>query len=267
MNEVKTTREIRIGKVTIGGTDVVIIAGPCAVESEQQINEIAPLVKESGASVLRGGAFKPRTSPDSFQGLAGEGLRYLQSAGNKNDIPVVTEVMDAAQIPLLLKHADMLQVGARNMQNFTLLKELGKVDVPVLLKRGLAATLDELLGAAEYIISGGNTNVVLCERGIRTFETRTRATLDLSAIPVLKELTNLPVIVDPSHAAGRPEIIPALSKAAIAAGADGLIIEVHNNPEKALCDGEQAMLPDDFKVLMEDIGAVAQAVGRNLYSF
>ena len=243
---------IDIGGRKIGGGNFQVIAGPCSIESREQITEVAQDVKNSGAHFLRGGAFKPRTSPYAFQGLHEQGLEFLLNAKQATGLPVVTEIMSAEHLPLF-EDVDVIQVGARNMQNFELLKELGKLQKPILLKRGLANTLDELLMSAEYILAGGNENVILCERGIRTFETSTRNTLDISAIPVLKQKTHLPVIVDPSHASGIRSLVEPLSLAAIAAGADGLIIEVHNNPEKALCDGAQSLTPEMFDALMKKI--------------
>lgn len=236
----------------IGGGNFQVIAGPCSIETKEQIIEVAQDVKDAGAHLLRGGAFKPRTSPYAFQGLHEQGLDLLLEAKKATGLPVVTEIMSAAHLPLF-EDVDVIQVGARNMQNFELLKELGKLEKPILLKRGLANTLDELLMSAEYIMAGGNENVILCERGIRTFETSTRNTLDISAIPMLKQKTHLPVIIDPSHAAGIRFMVEPLSLAAIAAGADGLMIEVHNNPEKALCDGAQSLTPQMFSVLMGKI--------------
>ena len=230
----------------IGGGNFQIIAGPCSVESEEQVCEIAKRVKEAGAGLLRGGAFKPRTSPYAFQGLKGDGLRLLVEAKEQTGLPIVSELMNAEHIPMFEEAVDLIQVGARNMQNFELLKELGKVNKPILLKRGLANTIDEMLMSAEYIMAGGNENVILCERGIRTFETRTRNTLDLSAIPVLKKLTHLPIVIDPSHAMGYAHLVKPMAMAATVAGADGLMIEVHNNPAKALCDGPQSLTPDQF---------------------
>ena len=230
----------------IGGGNFQIIAGPCSVESEEQVCEIAKRVKEAGAGLLRGGAFKPRTSPYAFQGLKGDGLRLLMEAKEQTGLPIVSELMNAEHIPMFEEAVDLIQVGARNMQNFELLKELGKINKPILLKRGLANTIDEMLMSAEYIMAGGNENVILCERGIRTFETRTRNTLDLSAIPVLKKLTHLPIIIDPSHAMGYAHLVKPMAMAATVAGADGLMIEVHNNPAKALCDGPQSLTPDQF---------------------
>ncbi|OFY66962.1 MAG: 3-deoxy-7-phosphoheptulonate synthase [Bacteroidetes bacterium RBG_13_43_22] len=255
---------VSVSGVEIGGNEVVVIAGPCAVESSEQLNEIAAASKKGGARILRGGAFKPRTSPYKFQGLGVEGLKLLREISRKTGLPVVTEVMDTRQVDLVAGYADMLQVGSRNMHNYSLLKEVGMVRKPILLKRGMMATIEEFLLAAEYILNQGNTQVVLCERGIRTFETSTRNTLDLSAIPMLKHLTNLPVIVDPSHGTGLRWMVPAMAKAAIAAGADGLIMEIHHKPEEALCDGQQSLYPDDFFCLMNDLKKIAVAVGRDI---
>ncbi len=246
---------IDIGTGRIGGGDFQVIAGPCSVESESQICEIAKSVKASGASMLRGGAFKPRTSPYAFQGMRAEGIRLLLEAKELTGLPIVTEIMDLSQLSLF-EQVDIIQVGARNMQNFELLKELGKTNKPILLKRGLANTLEELLMSAEYIMAGGNERVILCERGIRTFETMTRNTLDLSAIPVLKNLTHLPIIVDPSHATGKSSLVLPMALAAAAAGADGLIIEVHNDPQHALCDGPQSITPDAFDTLMGAVKSI-----------
>ena len=246
---------IKVGNTAIGGGSLTLIAGPCSVESEEQIISVAKSVKASGATILRGGAFKPRTSPYSFQGLRGEGIRLLKLAKEETGLPIVTEIMDASQLDLF-DDVDMIQVGARNMQNFELLKLLGTVDKPILLKRGLSATYEELLMSAEYIMAGGNMNVVLCERGIRTFETYTRNTMDVSAVPVLKKLSHLPVIVDPSHSAGRSALVAPLSCAAVAAGADGLIIEVHNDPEHALCDGPQSLRPEAFESLAKRLQVI-----------
>lgn len=248
---------IKTNEETIGGDKLAVIAGPCSVESESQIIEIAKMVKESGAGFLRGGAFKPRTSPYSFQGLKRQGLELLKLARQETGLPIVTEIMSPDMIDEFAENVDIIQVGARNMQNFELLKELGKIDKPILLKRGLSATIEELIMSAEYIMSEGNENVILCERGIRTFETYTRNTLDLSAIPAIKRLSHLPVIVDPSHAAGMWWMVEPLSKAAVAVGADGLIIEVHNDPEHAKCDGQQSIKPERFKALMEELTVIA----------
>jgi 3-deoxy-7-phosphoheptulonate synthase len=255
---------LKVGSVEIGGPALVIMAGPCSVESVQQIEETARLVSHSGAKIIRGGAFKPRSSPYSFQGMGEEGLRILRAAANKNDLLVVSEVMDQIQIPLLLEYSDILQVGARNMQNFNLLRELGKTRKPILLKRGIAATIEELLLSAEYIMSGGNYEVMLCERGIRTFETTTRNTMDIAAIPVLKRLSHLPVIADPSHGTGKRDYVLAMGRAAIAAGADGLIVEVHPDPDHAISDGAQTLRPEQFQELMKQARAIASAIGRRV---
>jgi len=257
---------IVVNGVRIGGNQVVVAAGPCSVEDQESLIAVAGFVKESGAALLRGGAFKPRTSPYAFQGHGEPALKYLARAREVTGLPVVTEVMDTKDIPLVSKYADILQVGARNMSNFSLLKELGKQPKPILLKRGTASTVTELLMSAEYVLSGGNMNVILCERGIRTFENGTRNTLDLSAVPALKEATHLPVFVDPSHGTGRRQYVEAMSKAAIAAGADGLLVEVHSNPEKALSDGEQSLDPNDFAGLMDGVRRIAEATGKSLRS-
>lgn len=252
------------GGVKVGGKGVVVMAGPCSVESREQIFKIAKYVKDHGATFLRGGAFKPRTSPYSFQGLGEEGLKLLRDAADKYDLLVVTEVMDAAQIPIVEKYADVLQVGARNMQNFTFLKELGKARKPVLLKRGIAATIEEWLMSAEYILSGGNRQVMLCERGIRTFENATRNTMDISAIPVVHKRSHLPILADPSHGTGiRDKVIP-MARAAVAAGADGIMVEVHHDPDHALSDGAQSLFPKQFAQLMKEIRLIAEAIGRTL---
>ncbi len=248
----------------VGGGHFSLMAGPCTVESREQLLATAEAVKSGGASMLRGGAYKPRTSPYSFQGLGGEGLRLLQEAKEQTGLPIVTELMDQRDLDQVLEVADVIQIGARNMQNYSLLAELGRAGRPVLLKRGLAATLEELLMAAEYILKEGNENVILCERGIRTFETATRFTLDIMAVPVLKQMSHLPVIVDPSHAAGRRDLVLPLSLAAAAAGADGIIVEVHNNPETAICDGPQAVPADDFADFAEQVQRVAAVVGNEL---
>jgi len=250
--------------VTIGGKKVIVMAGPCAIESLDLLYEIAREVKKAGATVLRGGAFKPRTSPYSFQGLGEEGLRYLQEVGNSVGLVTVSEVMDSRDVELVAKYVDVLQIGARNMQNFNLLKEVGLTKKPVLLKRGLSSTIKELLMSAEYILSGGNFNVALCERGIRTFEDATRNTLDISAVPVVKQHSHLPIVVDPSHAAGKWNLIAPLSRAAVACGADGLIIEVHSHPEDAKSDGAQSLLPTTFSVLMQELKVFARALGRDI---
>ena len=248
----------------VGGNNLTVIAGPCSVESEAQIVEVAKAVKASGATFLRGGAYKPRTSPYSFQGLEAEGLELLKIARKETGLPIVTEIMDPYTLDKFVEDVDVIQVGARNMQNFALLKQLGQVDKPILLKRGLSATIEEWIMSAEYIMAGGNENVILCERGIRTFESFTRNTLDLSAIPAVKKLSHLPVIVDPSHAAGLSWMVEPLAKAAVAVGADGLIIEVHNDPEHALCDGAQSLRPETFAHLMGELKGIAQIVGRDL---
>jgi len=250
--------------VSIGGDDVVIMAGPCSVESREQIFAVAESVSKSGARFLRGGAFKPRTSPYSFQGLGEEALKLLREAADKNGMLVVTEVMEISQIPMMLQYVDILQVGARNMQNFNLLRELGKIRKPVLLKRGIAATIEELLLSAEYLLAGGNYEVIVCERGIRTFETYTRNTLDISAIPIVKKLSHLPIVADPSHGTGRRDKVAPMGRAAIAAGADGLLIEVHNAPDKALSDGAQSLYPEQFAKLMGELRVIAPAVGRRV---
>ncbi|MFH1441295.1 MAG: 3-deoxy-7-phosphoheptulonate synthase [Candidatus Omnitrophota bacterium] len=256
---------IDLGKgVKIGGNKLVIMAGPCAIENMESLSAIGSEVQKSGAVVLRGGAFKPRTSPYSFQGLGEEGLKYLKEVGDKLGLVTISEVMDTRDVGLVSNYVDILQIGARNMQNFNLLKEVGNTKKPVVLKRGLSATVKDLLMSAEYILAGGNFNVILCERGIRTFEDSTRNTLDISAVPVIKQLSHLPVIVDPSHAAGKWGLVPALSKAAVAGGADGLIIEVHTHPEDALSDGAQSLLPSTFSELLRDLKAVSSAVGREL---
>lgn len=253
---------IKVKDITIGGKEVIVMAGPCVVENEQQIFETARYVKALGVKILRGGAFKPRTSPYSFQGLGEEGLKLLAQAGKETGLAVVTEVMSVNQIELVGKYTDIFQVGARNMQNFVLLKELGKIKKPILLKRGLSATIEELLLSAEYILSQGNYEVILCERGIRTFENYTRNTLDLSAVPALKRLSHLPIIVDPSHATGRWRLVSPMAKAAIAVGADGLLIEVHPDPKSSLSDGAQTLRLDTFTQLMKEIRPIIQAVGR-----
>jgi 3-deoxy-7-phosphoheptulonate synthase len=249
---------------TIGSQEIPIFAGPCSVESRSQIMEVAQAVKEAGANALRGGAFKPRQSPYSFQGLGEEGLEYLAEARSLTGLPVVAEVMTDSQVPVMLKYVDMLQIGARNMQNYNLLRAVGETRIPVLLKRGMSATIDDLLNASEYILAGGNYRVVLCERGIRTFETATRNTTDINAIPVLKSLTHLPVMLDPSHSTGHTGYVSAVARAAVAAGADGIIVEVHQDPAHAFSDGGQSLLPEDFARLVKQIKAVAEAVDRSL---
>ncbi|MBW2983716.1 3-deoxy-7-phosphoheptulonate synthase [Candidatus Woesearchaeota archaeon] len=255
---------IRVNNVLIGGKKLAIMAGPCAVESEEQIINAAISIKKAGAHILRGGAFKPRTSPYSFQGLGGKGLKFLAKARKQTKLPIITEVMDTKEVSLVVKYADILQIGARNMQNFNLLKAVGRTNKPVMLKRGLSATLKEFLMCAEYIMSEGNHKVILCERGIRTFCKYTRNTLDLNIVPVLKKLTHLPVIVDPSHGTGKYDLVEPMSKAAIAAGADGLMIEVHPNPEEAVSDGDQSLKPKHFVDLMKALKPVAKAVGRTI---
>src|SRR5262249_39803362 len=254
---------VLVGRTTVGGGARGMIAGPCAIESAPLLDEIAAKVKAAGANILRGGAFKPRTSPYSFQGLGEEGLRILRDAGQKHDIPTVTEIMDPRQIPLVEKYADMFQIGARNMQNFDLLKEVGQTKKPVLMKRGMSATVKDMLMSAEYILAEGNQYVVLCERGVRSFEDSTRNMLDMSAVPNVKGMSHLPIIVDPSHATGRPDLIPPLACGAIAAGADGVHIEVHSCPEKALSDGPQALLPHMFADLMPRLRELAKVVGKS----
>ncbi|MEG0371157.1 MAG: 3-deoxy-7-phosphoheptulonate synthase [Clostridium sp.] len=255
---------IRVGDAQIGGDKFCLMAGPCSVESESQIVDIARSVKASGATVLRGGAFKPRTSPYSFQGLGMEGLELLKIARKETGLPIITEVMSTSYVEAVAQSADIIQIGARNMQNFDLLKEVGKTRKPVLLKRGLSATIEELLMSAEYIMSEGNDQVILCERGIRTFENFTRNTLDLSAIPAIKKLSHLPVVVDPSHAAGLNWMVEPLSKAAAAVGADGLIIEVHNDPANALCDGKQSIRPEEFESLVKSLRCIAEINGKRI---
>lgn len=250
--------------VKIGGKEIVVMAGPCSVENQDLLVNIAKKVKAAGAKVLRGGAFKPRTSPYAFQGLGEEGLKFLAQARKETGLLIVTELMDIRDVDLVAKYADIIQIGARNMQNFNLLKEVGRIKKPVLLKRGMSATIKELLMSAEYIMSEGNFNIILCERGIRTYEDFTRFTLDINAVPAVKSQSHLPIIVDPSHGTGKWGLVPAVSKAAIAAGADGLIIEVHPNPEEALSDGAQSLYPEKFEELMRDLRKVAEAVGRTL---
>ncbi len=255
---------IDVNGIKIGGKEIVVMAGPCSVESYEQVDIIAKAVKESGAKILRGGAYKPRTSPYSYQGMGLEGLKILHDIGKKYDMPVVSELMDKDHIPQFLKYIDVIQIGARNMQNFALLKELGKLDKPILLKRGFSNTIEEWLMSAEYIMAGGNDKVILCERGIRTFEPYTRNTLDISTVPIVKKVSHLPVIIDPSHAAGKWDLVQSLSLASIAAGADGLIIEVHHQPEKAFSDGAQSLKPKKFDALMKNATAVATAVNKTL---
>jgi 3-deoxy-7-phosphoheptulonate synthase len=256
--------KVKVGSVEIGGSQIMVIAGPCAVESREQLFETARSVKDGAARILRGGAFKPRSSPYKFQGMGEEGLKLLSEVRKETGLPFVTEVMDTRQVELVAEYADMIQIGSRNMQNYPLLKEVGMCKKPILLKRGMMATIEEFLLAAEYILHQGNDQVVLCERGIRTFETSTRNTLDLSAVPMLKNLTHLPVLIDPSHGTGLRWMVPAMAKAAVAVGADGLIIEVHNSPEEALCDGYQSLNLPEFNQLMIDLDKIAQAVCRSI---
>jgi 3-deoxy-7-phosphoheptulonate synthase len=260
----KSDSVVKVGKVRIGAGHLAMIAGPCAVESREGLDRIAAHVKKAGANILRGGAFKPRTSPYAFQGMGEDGLKILRDVGDEHGMPVVTEVMDPRQVALVEKWADMFQVGARNMQNFDLLKEVGQARKPVLLKRGMSATVKDLLMSAEYVLAGGNPDVVLCERGVRSFEDSTRNMLDMSAVPNVKGQSHLPIIVDPSHATGRPDLIPSMAKAAVAAGADGVHVEVHDCPEKALSDGPQALLPDQFLKLMQDVRKLVAAVGAQV---
>ena len=255
---------VRIGDVEIGGERIVVMAGPCSVETREQIERIAGIVAEAGARIIRGGAFKPRSSPYSFQGLGEEGLQMMRQAADRNGLLVISEVMDHIQIPLLAAYSDIFQVGARNMQNYNLLRELGKQRKPVLLKRGISATIEELLLSAEYIMAGGNYEVILCERGIRTFETYTRNTMDISAIPVVKKLSHLPMVGDPSHGTGRRDKVAPMARAAVAAGADGLLIEVHHDPDHALSDGAQSLFPEQFRELMAQLRLIAAAVGRSI---
>ena len=256
---------LELGKgVAVGGTELVVAAGPCAVESAAQINEVAERVAQAGAKLLRGGAFKPRSSPYSFQGLGEEGLELLRKAADKNGLLVVSEVMDPSQVEMMLPYVDVMQVGARNMQNYHLLRALGEISKPVLLKRGMSATIEELLLSAEYIMSGGNYNVILCERGIRTFDTYMRNTMDIAAIPVIKQLSHLPIVADPSHGTGRRDKVAPMARAAVAAGADGLLIEVHPDPERALSDGAQSLYTDQFAHLMDGLRVIATAVGRQI---
>lgn len=255
---------IDVKGIKIGGNNIVVMAGPCSVESYEQVDIIAKAVKKAGAKILRGGAFKPRTSPYAFQGMGLEGLKILRSVGDKYDLPIVSELMDTEHIDEFVKYVDIIQIGARNMQNFALLKRLGKIKTPILLKRGFSNTIEEWLMSAEYIMSGGNENVILCERGIRTFEPYTRNTLDISTVPIVKKLSHLPVIIDPSHAAGKWDLVESLSLASVAAGADGLIIEVHHSPETAMSDGAQSLKPKKFEDLMVKARAVAIAVNKTI---
>jgi 3-deoxy-7-phosphoheptulonate synthase len=255
---------VKVGAIEFGGERVVVMAGPCSVESRVQIERSAEIVAQGGARVIRAGAFKPRSSPYSFQGLGEEGLRLLREAADRHGLAVISEVMDTTQIPLVGEFSDILQVGARNMQNFNLLRELGRQRKPVLLKRGIAATIEELLLSAEYILSGGNYDVILCERGIRTFETYTRNTMDISAIPVVKKLSHLPIVADPSHGTGRRDKVAPMARAAVAAGADGLLVEVHPDPDRALSDGAQSLRPAQFEEMMTQLKMIASAVGRSI---
>ncbi len=255
---------VTVGDVRIGGDEVIVMAGPCSAESEPQVRAAAAAVKRAGAKFFRGGAFKPRSSPYSFQGLGEEGLRMLRGASDRHNLKLVSEVMDISQLELIQRYADILQVGARNMQNFTLLRELGHARKPVLIKRGISATIEEWLLSAEYVLSGGNEDVILCERGIRTFETATRNTFDISAIPVVKKLSHLPIVADPSHGAGRRDMVTPMARAAVAAGADGLIIEVHCDPDHALSDGAQSLFPAQFDRLMAELRIIAPAIGRSI---
>jgi len=256
--------KVKVRDVVIGGEQVVMMAGPCTVESREQVEAIAAAVAPQGARVLRGGAFKPRTSPYSFQGLGEQGLKLLREAADRHGMLTVSEIMESSQIPMFIRYVDILQVGARNMQNFNLLKDLARLNKPILLKRGPAATIEETLLSAEYLMAGGNHEVIICERGIRTFETYTRNTLDISAIPVIKKLSHLPVIADPSHGTGRRDKVSPMARAAVAAGADGLLIEVHHDPERALCDGAQSLLPAQFDKLMDQLRLIAPAVERKM---
>ena len=255
---------VTVGDVRIGGDEVIVMAGPCSAENEQQVRSTAAAVRRAGAKIFRGGAFKPRSSPYSFQGLGEEGLRLLRDAANAENMKLVTEVMDISQIELIDRYTDIFQLGARNMQNFTLLRELGHTRKPVLLKRGISATIEEWLLSAEYVLSGGNNDVILCERGIRTFETATRNTFDISAIPVVRKLSHLPIVADPSHGAGRRDMVVRMARAAVAAGADGLIIEVHCDPDHALSDGAQSLFPSQFDRLMAELRIIAPAIGRSI---
>jgi 3-deoxy-7-phosphoheptulonate synthase len=255
---------VKIGKVEIGGPHVVTMAGPCSVENRDQIEKVAEIVAQQGAQIMRGGAFKPRSSPYSFQGMGEEGLKLMRAAADRNGLLVVSEVMDHTQIPVLIEYSDILQVGARNMQNFNLLRELGKVRKPVLLKRGIAATFEELLCSAEYLLAGGNYEIILCERGIRTFETYTRNTMDISAIPIIHKLSHLPMTADPSHGTGRRDKVAPMALASAAAGADAMLIEVHHQPDKALSDGAQSLYPEQFSKLMDQLRMIAPAVGREI---
>ena len=255
---------ITVGKVAIGGSEVIAMGGPCSVENKDQIERAAAIVADAGGKVLRGGAFKPRSSPYSFQGMGEEGLQIMRAAADKYGLIVISEVMDSSQIPLMLQYVDILQIGARNMQNFNLLKDLGRIHKPVLLKRGIAATIEEVLLSAEYVMSGGNLEVILCERGIRTFETFTRNTMDISAIPVLKSLSHLPVVADPSHGVGKRSLVLPMALASVAAGADGILVEVHHDPDRAASDGAQTLKPEQFNDMMQKLKLIATAVGRSI---
>jgi 3-deoxy-7-phosphoheptulonate synthase len=255
---------IKIKGVEIGGKEVISMAGPCSIEGKEQISRIADIIAEAGAKVIRGGAFKPRSSPYSFQGMGEEGLQYMREAADRNNLLTISEVMDASQIEVMLPYVDILQIGARNMQNFAMLKELGKCGKPCLLKRGMSATIEETLLSAEYLLAGGNHDVIICERGIRTFETATRNTMDISAIPVMKQMTHLPMVADPSHGVGRRDMVIPLALASVAAGADAVLVEVHYNPDKAWSDGAQTMTPEQFKDMMAKSRLIAQAVGRTM---
>jgi 3-deoxy-7-phosphoheptulonate synthase len=255
---------VRVGSASVGGGDIAVIAGPCSIESQEQMSVVARAARDAGATMLRGGAYKPRSSPYAFRGLAEEGLKMLRIAGDEVGLPVVTEVIDVRDAEIVAEYADILQVGARNMQNFRMLDDLGSMNKPVLLKRGLSATIEELLSAAEYILKGGNRDVILCERGIRTFETYTRNTLDLAAVAALKQLTHLPVIVDPSHATGRRDLVAPMCRAGLAAGADGLMVEVHPDPERAKCDGPQSLTPEAFEAVMKDIAPMVSLMGTRM---
>jgi 3-deoxy-7-phosphoheptulonate synthase len=255
---------VKIGDVEIGGPRVVVMAGPCSVESREQIETVAQFVAAQGAQIMRGGAFKPRSSPYSFQGMGEEGLKLMREAADRHKLLIVSEVMDHIQLPMMLEYVDLLQIGARNMQNYNLLREVGKVRKPVVLKRGISATIEELLLAAEYIMSGGNYDVILCERGIRTFETYTRNTMDISAMPIIHQLSHLPITADPSHGTGRRDKVAPMARASVAAGADALLIEVHHQPDKALSDGAQSLYPEQFAKLMDEIRMIAPAVGREI---
>jgi len=255
---------VKIKDVAIGGEQVMMMAGPCTIENREQVEAVAAAVSKQGVRIMRGGAFKPRTSPYSFQGLGEQGLKMMREVADRYGLLTISEIMESSQIPMFIRYVDILQIGARNMQNFNLLKDLSKLNKPILLKRGPAATIEETLLSAEYLMSGGNHEVIICERGIKTFETYTRNTLDISAIPVIKKLSHLPIVVDPSHGTGRRDKVPPMARAAVAAGADGLLIEVHNDPERALCDGAQSLLPEQFDKLMDQLRMIAPAVERKM---